>query len=882
MHELNHHAAAPRRSVRALLTICGLGAGLLCAPLPAAHAQQPLPQRQPQAGVEDDTYTFSAFPEPVELRALLEFVRADLGLSLVETDNGLQGQTVVINAPVKIKVDQVMWFLGRLLAQKGYTIVQDPTGVYLVQQTNAITAVPGDDPLSTTQIIRIKSVKPTALQGAILQITNTGAGGSPAQVAYMDDLGVLLMTGNPQQIAAVRLLVDDIEKLVATTTWRRFDLVNISASSARDRILELLGGGSASIVQPGVPGQPNPAAVAAAASSMSSLADRLTVDPQSNALLLRGRDDEAEQLSRLLPVIDVPNSLEPKWYGVGNATAEAVSSAGRRQLLGEVTVFTPSQSSSGSAGVNPVNFPGRSPLPQQAAGVAAGGFVGSGFVLYPEAGGFIYYGTPAQHSRVELLVEQLDELSARDVVVYEFYKLKHAKQEEVVEILDSLVSGQAPTATSPLLRGSDRGRNANTALERARRLQQQQQQQQEQLAPGQDGGVGEITAGDNIFVVGDEANNQVVVKAPKRLQPEFAKLINKLDLRRPQVYIQAQIVVVSETKDFRLAVEVQQIVGQWALNTNFGLGQLGTGGSDTEPSTGITQPKDVVTSLAGLTTALVRSKDVPFIINALARNVQGRIVATPQLLVDDNEEASVASLEGQPTSQTSQIQGNEQVSGFSGYEETGPKLTVTPHISDGGYLRMEYEVELSSFTGAASNNLPPPKQTNTINADSVTVPSDMTVIIGGLTFESKGNTVLKVPLLGDIPLFGHLFRDTNKAGTKRTLYVFLTPKIMRDPTFADLRLLTKGPMNLAGIDQEIPEAEPVKMVDSTMWSPPPLPPAEKPDQAPDYEHPGRVEPAPTPDPEPMTPPEQPDAMSRERDGSAHDAEATASVHARRE
>ena len=310
------------------------------------------------------------------------------------------------------------------------------------------------------------------------------------------------------------------------------------------------------------------------------------------------------------------------------------------------------------------------------------------------------------------------------------------------------------------------------------------------------------------------------MKAPAKLQGQFRQLIGKIDLRRSQVYIDCKIIVISESDSFRLAIEAQQIIGQFAFNTNFGLGSLTTSSTGTPPTTsgGITSRKNVATGLGGLTSALIRSKDVPLVINALASNIDSRIVATPQLLVDDNEEAEISSLDQQPTGTTTQPTNGQQISGFQDYQSAGPRLTVKPQISEGGYLRLEYDIELSAFQGAGSGNLPPPKIENKIKS-KVMVPTDATIVVGGLKFEQTGSTVLKVPLLGDIPLLGNLFKDQSKSGRTSTLYVFITPKIMRDPTFADLRLLTRAPLADSSLSAEYPAPRPeaIPIIDSTRY-----------------------------------------------------------------
>jgi type II secretory pathway component GspD/PulD (secretin) len=121
---------------------------------------------------------------------------------------------------------------------------------------------------------------------------------------------------------------------------------------------------------------------------------------------------------------------------------------------------------------------------------------------------------------------------------------------------------------------------------------------------------------------------------------------------------------------------------------------------------------------------------------------------------------------------------------------------------------MEYEITLSNFVGQGANGVPPPKQDNTLRADAVTIPSDATIVVGGIVVENERNTVVKVPLLGDIPLLGHLFRDTNKSDNGTVLYVFITPYIMSDPSFQDMRLLTRGPQSEVALPDTVPQIQP--------------------------------------------------------------------------
>jgi type II secretory pathway component GspD/PulD (secretin) len=759
---------------------------------------------------EDDTFEFTAFAEPVDLANLIEFVREELGLQLLYTDSGLSNQTVVINTPITLRKDQVLTFLLTLMEQKDYTIIQDDSGVHMVMPKGSIQpSMASRGALAPTKVIRTPGIKPSAMTGLVQGLIGTrgGAAAGGASIQYLDELGVIVVTDTPRNTRMVEEAVQTVLAERIEQKFQRFEIQNIAASSARDRIIELLGSTAprAAGAQPGQ--QPQANVAAAVGGSFSNLPERLSVDPGGNALFFRGREDEARLMGEMLAIVDVPITLVSRFYPVGIETAETVATEGSRQQLGDVTTFESSASGTGSVGLGRAQPAGRVGQANQPGGLQQGGLSGSGFVIYPAAGGFIYRGTEAQHARVDLLVRELGDLIDRDAITTEFYKLKYAKAEEVAETINSLISGTAPTggAGSPLL-GRDLG--SRDAQGRQRRVTRPEPQAADSAAATS--ATGEATLGElegtDVFVLADEKNNQVLIKAPKRLQPQMKTLISRLDLLRPQVYIEAKIVTVTIGDDFRFAAEVQTIIGQFALNTNFGLGSFADGG-------GLTSPKDPATNLAGLTSALIRSKDVPFIINTIARNNNARVVASPQLLVDDNEEAEVSSLDQQPTLTTSiGSNGGNDTQSFGGFEPAGPKLRVIPQISDGGSIKLEYEIELSAFSGESTvPGVPPPKREDKVRADSVTVPSDTTIVVGGLVFDSTTETRSGIPLLMDIPWIGYMFSDTRKNTRKTLLYVFMTPKVMRDTSFNDLRLLTKATMDASALDPEIPVAEPLRM-----------------------------------------------------------------------
>ncbi|MEO0632292.1 MAG: hypothetical protein AAFY46_16435, partial [Planctomycetota bacterium] len=239
------------------------------------------------------------------------------------------------------------------------------------------------------------------------------------------------------------------------------------------------------------------------------------------------------------------------------------------------------------------------------------------------------------------------------------------------------------------------------------------------------------------------------------------------------------------------------------VQTNFGL--------SSQPGL-FTDPRVVAAGLGGITASIIRSDFVPVIVNATKTDTSSRVVATPQLLVDDNAQSQVLTSQEVPFQTTTQ-QDNITLTSFE-FAEAATSLDVTPQISVGGTVRLEYQINLESFTGPAVGEAPPPRQTNEISGESVTVPNGGTVVIGGIGLSNDTETIIKVPLLGDIPVFGHLFRDTNRDSNNTKLYVFITPRVLRDPNLDDYRLLSLGPFAEVEFEDYIPELEPTMILSS--------------------------------------------------------------------
>ncbi len=787
-------------------------------PPPEPPPQEPVrPQVQPpapQPGGEGDTILISEMSEPWELRNFVDYVASALSINIIASDQ-LNG-SVVINAPMAVKRSELLSLLDAMLEQHGFTIIQDESGFYRVMPLDHIGMQVGTG-AAPTQIIHTGGIKPTALQDTITKQLS-GPDRPLNKISFIDDLGVIVITDSPRRIGELVKLVEALIAQQERQEFMRFDVEFIAASVARQRIIELLGGSPSG--QPTLQTSPTgELQVSSPAGRLAALPERLTIDAQGNALIFRGTPEEAEDVEAVLAVIDVPNNLETRVYFAGSA-ATAIADIARSRGLAEIQEVQ-SAPAEGEGAVMPGMprplQPGQPIMPGMPGQQSQTPLGGPTMIVDTSRGVILYAATPAQHEQVAALIKEFD--VQQDQIVVKAYQLQHADAEHVADLILSLLLNQESTASGGLLPGA-RGRQNRTQEQRERRTGRRMGLEGEGglgtsfgqgglSQPERSGSGGNTGGGEgDLYVIADPKNNQVLVKAPARLQPEFQRLIEKVDLRRPQVYIEAKIVAVNATKDFRLAFNYQLINADGEggiLNFMTGLGSFGEGGS-------ITDPVNVSTSLTGITAALIRSDYVPVIITALQRNVDGRVLSSPQLLIDDNETATLVAVEQQPFSQSSQnVQTTE--TGFGGYEEAGTELTITPSISQGGYVRLAYEVSLSNFVGdptvtAEGVTIPPIRLQNEVSSDSVTVPGDTTVVVGGLTVDTLNDTIVKVPLLGDIPIIGHLFRDTGKSNRQTTLYIFLTPKILREPSIPDLILLTKGPQLQMGIENDLPAIEP--------------------------------------------------------------------------
>jgi general secretion pathway protein D len=251
------------------------------------------------------------------------------------------------------------------------------------------------------------------------------------------------------------------------------------------------------------------------------------------------------------------------------------------------------------------------------------------------------------------------------------------------------------------------------------------------------------------------------------------------------VYIESLIMEVNMDKSLDIGIDWQAFgkvtldgketaVGGGFSQGFVGPGQLLTGGL----SLGlISEPVNI----AGLTVS-----NIAAIISAVKTDDDFRILSTPQVLTTDNEEARITVGENRPyQTRATTDQSGGTFESFE-YRDIGKILKITPHVTEGRLVRMSISLEVTNIdlasTLSTSTTLPV-TQKRTVDT-TVIVKDSQTVVIGGLIDDSTTTNENKVPVLGDVPILGWLFRSRNEKNQKTNLYIFLTPKVIKSPAEA--------------------------------------------------------------------------------------------------
>jgi general secretion pathway protein D len=323
-----------------------------------------------------------------------------------------------------------------------------------------------------------------------------------------------------------------------------------------------------------------------------------------------------------------------------------------------------------------------------------------------------------------------------------------------------------------------------------------------------------FTAG-GATVYADVATNSLVISAPTGTYNNLRAVIEQLDVRRAQVFIEALIVEVQADKAAEFGIQWQVLDGLARSNTQgFGGTNFGTTGNI------LGVAADPTTAGRGLNVGLVQGaiqigKNQYFNLGLLARALQNdisaNILSMPTLLALDNEEARFSGGQNIPflTGQYATTGGsNNSVTPFQTIErrDVGLTLKVKPLITEGGTIRLQLYQEVSNIIDSAAVAQGLGSINKRVLESNVMVDDGQIVVLGGLLQEGFTSTADKVPVLGDAPFIGNLFRTDSRKRTKTNLMIFLRPTVVRDA--ARLNTLSNERYRALGLEQQGVEQEP--------------------------------------------------------------------------
>ena len=405
----------------------------------------------------------------------------------------------------------------------------------------------------------------------------------------------------------------------------------------------------------------------------------------------------------------------------------------------------------------------------------------------------IIKGDTATRKRIRQMIEMMDVPAADRLGGLKVFRLKYASAQNLAEILQGLVSGQAVSnsanansnsnnnSTSNLSSTNNNTGNSSTISTPSINLG----------GSSNSNNQNNITSfnGNGVSIIADGSQNALVVKADPQLMREIESAIQQLDTRRQQVLIEAAIIEVEGTDADQLGV-------QWALgDLSSGIGLINfdnIGASLKNVAAGyLTGGAAGAGSAIGAGTSLVLGdyregsdgsrKLYGAMIQALKEKTKSNLLSTPSIVTMDNEEAYIVVGENVPFVTGSLSTNGGVANPYTTIErkDVGVTLKVVPHIGEGGTLRLEVEQEVSDVKankGQAQDLVTSKRAIKT----SILAEHGQTIVLGGLISDNSIYSRQAVPGLGAIPGLGRLFRSDGQSNQKRNLLIFIHPTIVGD------------------------------------------------------------------------------------------------------
>ena len=312
-------------------------------------------------------------------------------------------------------------------------------------------------------------------------------------------------------------------------------------------------------------------------------------------------------------------------------------------------------------------------------------------------------------------------------------------------------------------------------------------------------------------VQADPATNALIITAPEPQYRQLRAVIDQLDARRAQVFVESLIAEVSADKAAEFGIQWQGALGKAGDGV---IGLLGTNFSTTAGKNIINLASGTVTPARGLNLGLAQQTNGVYVLGFLARFLEesgsGNVLSTPNLLTLDNEEAKIVIGQNVPFV-TGQFTNTGSTTGtvnpFQTIErkDVGLTLKVKPQISENGTVKLAIYQEVSSVLASTANATNGPTTNKRTIESNVLVEDGAVVVLGGLLQDEYSGNQEKIPALGDVPFFGNLFKSETRTRKKTNLMVFLRPVVVRDAQSTDKLSVDRYDLMRAGLKAAQPE-----------------------------------------------------------------------------
>ncbi len=716
-------------------------------------------------------------PERLEIIDLLGLAGEYLGLDFMYDPGQIVGIVTLklhgkLRGDLRVKdlyplLESALKFRGFAMTRKGNLVTITPVDQALDNDPVLITDETGEveqGDVIVTRVFQLQHINTASAQNLLtsLRLITT--------ITPIVETGTIIVTGYAYRMPRIEELLDIIDRPGEPKEFRfrqlKFTMAPTLASKVKT-LSEQLGTVSITITtptqpiptrgrQPRRPTRPTPTPTP----TPTKPTVYLDADERTNRILMIGQAEQLDTVDALIDTLDVVQQdlRTMKLYKIEHVDAEEA-----RNKLGELGILgggkTRGTSSRITAPTRGPTTPGaRPPTSGQVAETAEGLVEEPQVVVIEMTNSLLVNATPEQHTQIQQILAYVDSRTEEEEIPYKVYPLENQKPEDLATVLNQLIQ--------------------ETVKDREGKIQEVVRKTEEEIT-----------------IIPDENTFSIIVYASKKSQEWIKSLIEQLDKRRPQVLIDVTLVEISEADafdyDLQLVSKYSQLMpgGQMDFLSAF----IGNPATDKTPDTFFPDKRIMeATSIlgdGGAALGFYADNHIQALLSLMQKKGYGRVLAKPKILVNDNEQGHIDTMNTIYVARSSESAIGSGTSGTTistsvSFDQfpSGINLDITPHISEGSLLRLEIQMTRSSQPapeGGISANEPPPNKSENNIYTIVTVPDKSTIILGGITTLEQSKNNWKVPLLGDVPLVGGLFRKINNSSRQTKLYVFVKADILR-------------------------------------------------------------------------------------------------------